>query len=153
MSLPGGDEASTAGVADGSLSDPAHFDLVLARASNTKVATASGFGSGQSDWGRQFHRYLILHLSDLIKTASMASTSPIESHRQLGIVLMDEVLRLFSASKDPEMEGHSLLEQYQAQITSSSRQVRTPLSPLSPLSPSLTSSLSHFSHLSVFALN
>ncbi|KAJ4850066.1 hypothetical protein Tsubulata_019358 [Turnera subulata] len=87
--------------------NPAHFDLSLARKS-----PANGTSSG--DW-------LVLHLQELISLAYQISTIQFESMRPIGVGLLSTVLDKFETVPDPELPGHLLLEQYQAQLVSAVR--------------------------------
>ncbi|KAI4352232.1 hypothetical protein L6164_006505 [Bauhinia variegata] len=98
--------------------NPAHFDLVLARKQN-----ANGRGSG--DW-------LVLHLQELISLAYQISTIQFENMQPVGVGLLGTIVDKFEKVADPELPGHLLLEQYQAQLVSA---IRTTLDTTS--SPSL----------------
>ncbi|KAI8808458.1 armadillo-type protein [Cladochytrium replicatum] len=82
-----------------------HFDLAAAKAAVN--ATPAG---GNVD-------FLILRLPDLIRLAFGAATSNVNDLRLEGLNLLKDILDRFSATKDPDYEGHALLEQYQAQIS------------------------------------
>ncbi|CAI9110693.1 OLC1v1010761C1 [Oldenlandia corymbosa var. corymbosa] len=90
----------------------AHFDLSIARAQSTN-SVASG------DW-------LILHLQDLISLAYQISTIYFENMRPIGMALLSTIIDKFETVEDPDLSGHLLLEQYQAQLLSA---VRTALDP------------------------
>eukprot|EP00026_Physarum_polycephalum_P000215 Phypoly_transcript_00215.p1 GENE.Phypoly_transcript_00215~~Phypoly_transcript_00215.p1 ORF type:complete len:1942 (+),score=349.45 Phypoly_transcript_00215:90-5915(+) len=79
-----------------------HFDLVLARQST------------QQD-------YLVIHLHDLVTMAFKAATSETDSLRPVGVWTLKDIVENFANAADPEYEGHSLLELYQAQIASALR--------------------------------
>ncbi|RHN44030.1 hypothetical protein MtrunA17_Chr7g0214901 [Medicago truncatula] len=96
----------------------AHFDLFLARKEH-----ASGKSSG--DW-------LVLHLQELISLAYQISTIQFENMQPVGVSLLGTIVDKFEKAADPELPGHLLLEQYQAQLVSA---VRTTLDTSS--SPSL----------------
>ncbi|KAJ4884026.1 HEAT repeat-containing protein [Raphanus sativus] len=87
--------------------DAAHFDLSLARkfASDTQ---SSG------DW-------LVLQLQELISLAYQISTIQFENMRPIGVGLLSTILEKFKLVADPELPGHLLLEQYQAQLVSAVR--------------------------------
>ncbi|XP_059452821.1 protein SWEETIE isoform X2 [Corylus avellana] len=87
--------------------DPAHFDLSLARkeASNRQVS---------SSW-------LVLHVQELISLAYQISTIQFESMRPIGVGLLCTIMDKFEMIPDPELPGHLLLEQYQAQLVSAVR--------------------------------
>ncbi|KHN17324.1 HEAT repeat-containing protein 5B [Glycine soja] len=99
-------------------SHPAHFDLFLAR-----KELASGQATG--DW-------LVLHLQELISLAYQISTIQFETMQPVGVSLLGIIVDKFEKAADPELPGHLLLEQYQAQLVSA---VRTTLDTSS--SPSL----------------
>ncbi|RDY13657.1 Protein SWEETIE, partial [Mucuna pruriens] len=96
----------------------AHFDLFLARKEH-----ASGQATG--DW-------LVLHLQELISLAYQISTIQFENMQPVGVGLLGTIVDKFEKAADPELPGHLLLEQYQAQLVSA---VRTTLDTSS--SPSL----------------
>ncbi|KAK7374934.1 hypothetical protein VNO80_08377 [Phaseolus coccineus] len=98
--------------------NPAHFDLTLARKEH---ASAQPTG----DW-------LVLHLQELISLAYQISTIQFENMQPVGVSLLGTIVDKFEKSADPELPGHLLLEQYQAQLVSA---VRTTLDTSS--SPSL----------------
>ncbi|XP_058187917.1 protein SWEETIE-like isoform X1 [Rhododendron vialii] len=87
--------------------DPAHFDLSLARRQ-----TASGQASG--DW-------LVLHVQELISLAYQISTIQFENMRPIGMGLLSTIMDKFEMIPDPDLPGHLLLEQYQAQLVSAVR--------------------------------
>ncbi|KAJ1517443.1 hypothetical protein HMI55_007062, partial [Coelomomyces lativittatus] len=69
--------------------------------------------------GKQIKRdLLVFRVGDLIRVAFTASTSLIQKVRAEGLCLLEDVLDFFSSTKDPDYEGHMLLEQYQAQFSS-----------------------------------
>ncbi|XP_030484965.2 protein SWEETIE isoform X1 [Cannabis sativa] len=86
---------------------PAHFDLHLAR-----KQPASGRSSG--DW-------LVLHIQELISLAYQISTIQFESMQPIGVRLLSTIMDKFEKTPDPELPGHLLLEQYQAQLVSAIR--------------------------------
>ncbi|XP_077230289.1 HEAT repeat-containing protein isoform X2 [Tasmannia lanceolata] len=94
--------------------DPAHFDLSLAR----KRLAADGH-TIVDDW-------LILHIQELVTLAYQISTSQFENMRPIGVVLLCTIMDKFDKVQDPELAGHLLMEQYQAQLVSA---VRTALDP------------------------
>ncbi|CDP02785.1 unnamed protein product [Coffea canephora] len=94
--------------------NPAHFDLSLAR-----TITANSIASG--DW-------LVLQLQELISLAYQISTIHFENMRPIGVALLSTIVDKFEKIADPELSGHLLLEQYQAQLLSA---VRTALDTLS----------------------
>ncbi|KAM7267217.1 hypothetical protein ACFE04_009383 [Oxalis oulophora] len=85
----------------------AHFDLHLAR----KQSTA---GKVVGDW-------LVLHVQELISLAYQISTIQFESMRPIGVGLLSAIVDKFEAASDPELPGHLLIEQYQAQLVSAVR--------------------------------
>ncbi|KAM7524202.1 hypothetical protein LguiA_014104 [Lonicera macranthoides] len=85
----------------------AHFDLSLAR-----NQPANGLASG--DW-------LVLQVQELISLAYQISTIQFENMRPIGVGLLSIVLDKFGMVSDPELPGHFLLEQYQAQLVSAIR--------------------------------
>ncbi|KAK9116093.1 hypothetical protein Sjap_015040 [Stephania japonica] len=91
--------------------DSAHFDLSLAR-------KLSGNGNVGADW-------LVLHLQELISLAYQISTIQFENMQPIGVHLLCIIIEKFENIPDPELPGHFLLEQYQAQFVSA---VRTALS-------------------------
>ncbi|KAK7269008.1 hypothetical protein RIF29_21723 [Crotalaria pallida] len=95
--------------------NPAHFDLLLARKEHA---------NGQA--------WLVLHLQELISLAYQISTIQFENMQPVGVGLLGTIVDKFEKAADPELPGHLLLEQYQAQLVSA---VRTTLDTSS--SPSL----------------
>lgn len=87
--------------------NPAHFDLSLARKQSTN-------GELSRDW-------LVLHVQELISLAYQISTIQFENMRPIGVRLLTAILDKFEKSPDPELPGHLLLEQYQAQLVSAVR--------------------------------
>lgn len=62
---------------------------------------------------------LVIHrLADVIRIAFSAATAAVNDLRLAGLDLLQDVLEGFAGVLDPDFEGHSLLEQYQAQISS-----------------------------------
>ncbi|OIT22627.1 PREDICTED: HEAT repeat-containing protein 5B [Nicotiana attenuata] len=86
--------------------NPAHFDVALAR-----KQPASGPSSG--DW-------LVLQLQELVSLAYQISTIQFENMRPVGVTLLSTIIDKFG-TLDPELPGHLLLEQYQAQLVSAVR--------------------------------
>ncbi|KAJ8545864.1 hypothetical protein K7X08_018447 [Anisodus acutangulus] len=84
----------------------AHFDIALAR-----KQPASGSTSG--DW-------LVLQLQELVSLAYQISTIQFENMRPVGVTLLSTIIDKFG-TMDPELPGHLLLEQYQAQLMSAVR--------------------------------
>ncbi|TYI72771.1 hypothetical protein E1A91_D07G082500v1 [Gossypium mustelinum] len=87
--------------------NPAHFDLSLA---SRKVANEQVSG----DW-------LVLQVQELISVAYQISTIQFENMRPIGVRLLSSVVDKFETVPDPELPGHFLLEQYQAQLISAVR--------------------------------
>ncbi|ESQ28765.1 hypothetical protein EUTSA_v10017993mg [Eutrema salsugineum] len=87
--------------------DAAHFDLSLAR----KLASNR---QSSGDW-------LVLQLQELISLAYQISTIQFENMRPIGVGLLGSILEKFKLVADPELPGHLLLEQYQAQLVSAVR--------------------------------
>lgn len=83
----------------------AHFDLAAARQLRAEQ-------SGSAD-------YLVLHLPDLIRLAFIAATSDCDALRLEGLHLLQLLIDGFAAQQEPEFPGHSILEQYQAQVIQS----------------------------------
>ncbi|CAG0883432.1 unnamed protein product [Darwinula stevensoni] len=81
--------------------DPVHFDIAAAR----ELALSKGRGDA-----------LVLHLSDLIRVAFMAATSDCDPLRLEGLQMLQNLITKFAAIPEPEFPGHSILEQYQAQV-------------------------------------
>ncbi|XP_020585694.1 LOW QUALITY PROTEIN: HEAT repeat-containing protein 5B [Phalaenopsis equestris] len=97
--------------------NPAHFDLFLAR--NQRHS-----GSSSNDW-------LVLHLQELISLSYQISTGPFVWMQSIGVELLTTVMEKFGKTQDPELPGHLLLEQYQAQLVSAVRSaISTSSSPL-----------------------
>ncbi|CAK9150708.1 unnamed protein product [Ilex paraguariensis] len=85
----------------------AHFDLSLA-----KRHPANDLASG--DW-------LVLQLQELISLAYQVSTIQFENMRPIGVGVLSTIMDKFGTISDPELPGHLLLEQYQAQLVSAVR--------------------------------
>eukprot|EP01018_Ginkgo_biloba_P038967 Gb_38775 [translate_table: standard] len=85
--------------------EPAHFDLARAR----KVQLISS-----GDW-------LVLHLAELVALAYQISTTTLEKMQPLGVMLLSTIVDKFAKTADPELPGHFLMEQYQAQLVSAVR--------------------------------
>ncbi|XP_042445912.1 protein SWEETIE isoform X2 [Zingiber officinale] len=99
-------------------SNPAHFDLSLARiAMNVRDRSSV-------DW-------LVLHLQELISLSYQISTSQFEGMQHIGVRLLSIIMDKFGGTLDPDLPGHLLLEQYQAQLVSAVRtSISTSSSPL-----------------------
>ncbi|XP_042482269.1 protein SWEETIE [Macadamia integrifolia] len=87
--------------------DPAHFDLPLARRRSTN-------GQSSGDW-------LVLHIQELIALAYQISTIQFENMQPIGVGLLSTLMDKFEMIPDPELPGHLLMEQYQAQLVSAVR--------------------------------
>ncbi|XP_031496740.1 protein SWEETIE isoform X2 [Nymphaea colorata] len=85
--------------------DAAHFDLTLARERHF---------NDSSDW-------LVLHIQELVALAFQVSTSQFENMQPMGVSILCTVLDKFEKTLDPEVQGHLLMEQYQAQLVSAVR--------------------------------
>ncbi|KAI9153290.1 hypothetical protein LWI28_008916 [Acer negundo] len=88
-------------------SNPAHFELSLARKRPAN-------GQALCDW-------LVIHIQELISLAYQISTIQFESMRPLGVGLLCTIIDKFEMVSDPELPGHLLLEQFQAQLVSAVR--------------------------------
>ncbi|KAF3685530.1 putative T-complex protein 1 subunit zeta-like [Capsicum annuum] len=86
--------------------NPAHFDIALARQQPSS-------GSTSRDW-------LVLQLQELVSLAYQISTIQFENMRPVGVTLLSTIIDKFG-TLDPELPGHLLLEQYQAQLVSAVR--------------------------------
>ncbi|PWA87585.1 HEAT repeat-containing protein [Artemisia annua] len=87
--------------------NPAHFDLSLARSQSTNLLASR-------DW-------LVLQVQELISLAYQISTIQFENMRPIGVGLLSTILDKFGKVPDPELPGHLLLEQNQAQLVSAVR--------------------------------
>ncbi|XP_076960722.1 protein SWEETIE-like [Bidens hawaiensis] len=87
--------------------NPAHFDLSLARSRRANNLLSC-------DW-------LVLHVQELISLAYQISTIQFEHMRPIGVGLLSTILDKFGKVPDPELPGHLLLEQNQAQLVSAVR--------------------------------
>uniref|UniRef100_A0A0E0LC01 HEAT repeat-containing protein 5B n=1 Tax=Oryza punctata TaxID=4537 RepID=A0A0E0LC01_ORYPU len=97
--------------------EPAHFDLLLARSAVAEGPYLS------NDW-------LILKLQELVSLSYQISTGQFEGMQPIGVKLLCLIMDKFGMAVDPEFPGHILLEQFQAQLVSA---VRTAISTSSPL--------------------
>ncbi|XP_078176772.1 HEAT repeat-containing protein isoform X2 [Carex rostrata] len=88
--------------------EPAHFDLSLARNRTAKGHDAT------ADW-------LVLKLQELISLSYQISTGQFEGMQPTGVRLLSVIMDEFGSTPDPEFPGHILLEQYQAQLVSAVR--------------------------------
>lgn len=87
--------------------NPAQFDLSLARRKAADVHSSSS--------------WLVQHVQELISVAYQISTIQFESMRSIGVRLLTSIVDKFEKSPDPELPGHLLLEQYEAQLISAIR--------------------------------
>lgn len=87
--------------------NPVHFDLCAARSQPTN-------GQASGDW-------LVLHIQELIALAYQISTIQFENMQPIGVGLLSTITDKFEKTPDPELPGHLLLEQYQAQLVSAVR--------------------------------
>ncbi|KAJ9561951.1 hypothetical protein OSB04_007111 [Centaurea solstitialis] len=87
--------------------NPAHFDLSLARSQPAKQLVSG-------DW-------LVVQVQELISLAYQISTIQFENMRPIGVGLLSTILDKFGKVPDPELPGHLLLEQNQAQLVSAVR--------------------------------
>uniref|UniRef100_H2Z3V0 HEAT repeat-containing protein 5B n=1 Tax=Ciona savignyi TaxID=51511 RepID=H2Z3V0_CIOSA len=84
-----------------SSSDPAHFDLEIARNIARKETKRD---------------YLVLHLSDLVRMSFMASTDNSVQLKMAGLEALQDVIKYFKEVPEPEFQGSVILEQYQANV-------------------------------------
>ena len=82
--------------------DPAHFDSKLA-------VRQRGEGEGTGE-------HLVQYLSELVRVVCLASTGSIHELRLAGLTALQDLIRLFSATEDPNLPGSPFLVQFQAQI-------------------------------------
>jgi hypothetical protein len=61
---------------------------------------------------------LVQKIADIIRMAFSASTSNVVQLRLAGLKIVDQVLKMFGHTPDPDFPEANLLEQYQAQIGS-----------------------------------
>ncbi|KAK3425934.1 hypothetical protein EUGRSUZ_F02484 [Eucalyptus grandis] len=87
--------------------NPSHFDLSLARSQSSK-------GHAMGDW-------LVIHVQELISLAYQISTIQFERMQPVGVELLSIIIDKYQTIPDPELPGHLLLEQYQAQLVSAVR--------------------------------
>ncbi|XP_037534116.1 HEAT repeat-containing protein 5B [Nematolebias whitei] len=81
--------------------DKLHFDLAAARSAKAKNPKGD---------------LLVLHLSDLIRMAFMASTDHSNQLRMAGLQALEDIIKKFASVPEPEFPGHVILEQYQANV-------------------------------------
>ncbi|KAK9820084.1 hypothetical protein WJX72_005985 [[Myrmecia] bisecta] len=89
-------------------SDVRHFDMAGAHHGDKGAGKASG------DW-------LVLRLQMLIDVGFKMATGQVEGLRPMGLKLLKLVIKRFGDAADPLMEGHRILEQYQAQLVAALR--------------------------------
>ncbi|XP_069494148.1 HEAT repeat-containing protein 5B [Ambystoma mexicanum] len=78
-----------------------HFELATARSAKLK---------------NKKNDLLVLHLSDLIRMAFMASTDHSNQLRMAGLQALEDIIKKFASVPEPEFPGHVILEQYQANV-------------------------------------
>ncbi|KAF3920499.1 hypothetical protein ABW20_dc0107771 [Dactylellina cionopaga] len=61
---------------------------------------------------------LLRHIADIIKMAFTASTANVTALRIVGLKVINQILKVFGRTPDPDFPEAMLLEQYQAQIAS-----------------------------------
>lgn len=61
--------------------------------------------------------FLVLHLADLVRMAFMAATDHSDQLRLSGLQMLQIIVRKFAAVPEPEFPGHVILEQYQANVS------------------------------------
>ncbi|KAI9802828.1 MAG: hypothetical protein M1833_001427 [Piccolia ochrophora] len=71
-----------------------------------------------SDQTKSSETELQLRVADIIRMAFSASTSNVVELRIWGLRIIDQILKIFGKTPDPDFSEASLLEQYQAQISS-----------------------------------
>ncbi|KAK8940232.1 hypothetical protein KSP40_PGU016098 [Platanthera guangdongensis] len=87
--------------------NPTHFDLLLA-------SNLHGNGSSSTDW-------LVFHLQEILSLSYQISTGQFMGMQSIGVELLSTILEKFGKTQDPDLPGHLLLEQYQAQLVSAVR--------------------------------
>ncbi|EEB14387.1 conserved hypothetical protein [Pediculus humanus corporis] len=92
-------------------SEPAHFDLILAKELQMTKPRVD---------------FLVLHLSDLVRMVFMAATSDSDPLRLEGLKTLQEIIDKFSSVPEPEFPGQLLLEQFQAQVSAALRPAFSP---------------------------
>lgn len=92
----------------------AHYDLGLAR---------------EMQLMEQRGDFLVLHLSELVRVAFMASTSDSDPLRLEGLRTLEVIIERFGETPEPEFPGHVILEQYQAQVGAALRPAFAPDTP------------------------
>eukprot|EP00794_Sanderia_malayensis_P020258 gene20258-22242_t len=94
---------------------PCHVDLALAREMEMKSNKRGEF--------------LVMHLSELVRMAFIAGTSNNDQLKLEGMKTLLDVVQLFSKSRDPDIPGHVILEQFLAQVGTALRPAFTPSTP------------------------
>jgi len=94
---------------------PAHLDLALAREKE--------MGSDKKG------EFLVMHLAELVRMAFIAGTSNNDQLKLAGIRTLFDVVHLFAKSEDPDIPGHVILEQFQAQVGTALKPAFTPSTP------------------------
>ena len=84
------------------------------RREHVDLLSARGFDESRPSRSDLF----IFRLGDVVRIAFSAATAPVQDLKLSGLDLLQDVLDRFATAQDPDFEGHSLLEQYQAQISS-----------------------------------
>lgn len=72
------------------------------------------------------YNFLVNNLSDLIRMSFVAATSSIDDLRLEGLMMLQLIIDKFSHLEEREYPGHSILEQYQAQVSSALRPAFAP---------------------------
>eukprot|EP00118_Oscarella_pearsei_P004846 m.21368 g.21368 ORF g.21368 m.21368 type:complete len:1962 (+) comp28164_c0_seq1:139-6024(+) len=60
--------------------------------------------------------FLVLHLTELVRSSFIAATGNVNELRMCGLETLEEIIKVFASAPDPDYEGHSIFEQYQAQV-------------------------------------
>jgi hypothetical protein len=83
------------------VSKPEHFSLELARAADTA-------GGGPD---------LLVHsLPTMVGIGFTVATARVDAMRPAGVLMLLDIVERFGEAKDPDFEGHLLLEQSHAQV-------------------------------------
>ena len=80
-------------------SDPAHFSGSMCKRGQSVSAD-----------------YLVSYLGELVRVVCLASTGSMHELRLSGLMALQDLIRLFSATQDPDLPGSPFLVQFQAQI-------------------------------------
>ncbi|CAH1791410.1 unnamed protein product [Owenia fusiformis] len=97
--------------------------LTVCEQDDTHVNLATARDQKQSNAKADF---LVLHLSELVRMAFMASTSDSDSLRLAGLAALQDIIVKFAKVPEPEFPGHVILEQYQAQVGAALRPAFSP---------------------------